>query len=128
MCACVRACVAAAASGDGASVGAAGASLGGELSTVQVDVDGMDEGQQAEERQADVHLWTGGQVKRATQRGGAGEISLTYRGSPFRAPFTRAKQGYWSTAKTADRARTIPYSFPKWHDGKLHAQTGGRNQ
>lgn len=54
-----------------------------------------------------------------------GVFVLTYRGSPFRAPFTRAKQGYWSTAKTADRARTIPYSFPKWHDGKLQAPTEG---
>lgn len=52
-------------------------------------------------------------------------VLLTYRGSPPRAPFTRAKQGYWSTAKMADRARTTPYSFPKWHDGKLHAQTEG---
>lgn len=48
-------------------------------------------------------------------------LLLTYSGSPFRAPFTRAKQGYWSTPKTADRARIIPYSFPKWHDGKLQA-------
>lgn len=50
-----------------------------------------------------------------------GVFLLTYRGSPFRAPFTRAKQGYWSTEKMADRARIIPYSFPKWHDGKLQA-------
>lgn len=60
-----------------------------------------------------------------TKKGEMGVVLLTYRGSPLRAPFTRAKQGYWSTAKTADRARTIPYSFPKWHDGKLRAQTEG---
>ena len=54
-----------------------------------------------------------------------GVFLLTYRGSPFRAPFTRAKQGYWSTAKMADRVRIIPYSFPKWHGGKLQAQTVG---
>lgn len=54
-----------------------------------------------------------------------GVFLLTYRGSPFRAPFTRAKQGYCSTAKTADRARIIPYSFPKWHDGKLQAHAEG---
>lgn len=52
-----------------------------------------------------------------------GVFLLTYRGSPFRAPFTKAKQGYWSTVKMADRARIIPYNFPKWHDGKLQAQT-----
>ena len=47
---------------------------------------------------------------------------LTYKGSPSRA-FTRAKQGYCSRENTADRAMIIPYSFPKWHDGKLHSHT-----
>lgn len=50
-------------------------------------------------------------------------VVLTYKGSPSRTPFTREKQGYCSTENTADRARTIPYSFPKWHDGKLHIHT-----
>lgn len=33
-------------------------SLGGQSSTMKVDVEGMDEGEQAEQRQADVHLQT----------------------------------------------------------------------
>lgn len=33
-------------------------SLGGQSSAMQVDIDGMDEGEQAEQRQADVHLQT----------------------------------------------------------------------
>lgn len=45
---------------------------------------------------------------------------LTYKGSPPRGPFTRAKQGYCSRENTADRAMTRPNSFPKWHPGKLH--------
>lgn len=40
------------------SIGAAGPLLGGQLSTVQVDIEGMDEGEQAEQRQTDVHLQT----------------------------------------------------------------------
>lgn len=44
---------------------------------------------------------------------------LTYRASPSRSPFTMAKQGYCTREKSAESAMTKPYSFPKWHDGKL---------
>lgn len=74
------------------------------------------------------HDGRGGETGDGCEKRELGVGLLTYRGSPFKAPFTRAKQGYWSTAKTADRARTIPYSFPKWHDGKLRAQTEGSGE
>lgn len=45
--------------------------------------------------------------------------ALTKKGSPPRAPLTRAKQGYCSRETTADMDIIRPYSFPKWQAGKL---------
>lgn len=53
--------------------------------------------------------------------------ALTYNGSPSRT-FTKAKQGYCSSENTADRAMTRPYSFPKWHDGKLNTQSKNKTK
>lgn len=52
---------------------------------------------------------------------------LTYKGSPPRTPFTKVKVGYCSKENTADRDMTTPYSFPKWHGGKLHTHTNDNN-
>lgn len=110
-------------------------SLGGQTSAVQVDREGMDEGEQADNSQPNVHLQThegekergGSEMAKEVQVAGTCHV-LTYKGSPPRTSFTRVKQGYCSREKTADRAMTTPNSFPKWHGGKLHTRKRRENQ